>query len=333
MRRTFIIMSLISALFLTFASCSADFFTHDGYTWGTSFHIIYKSDQNLDGRIDSVLKAIDRELSMFNDSSTVSAINSGRSATASAAFRDVFDISTAVSALSHGLYDPTVGPLTSLWGFGREDIDSTPGDSAIEAALLTVGIAECGIADDMSVSKKHPATCFDFSSVAKGYGVDRVAKLLDDNGVRDYMIEIGGEITARGHSPKMRPWNIQIDAPTGGMAHESLTVMPLGPAKTSIASSGNYRNVRRDSDGNFYGHTLSPISGRPVAGNVLAATVSAADCATADALATACMACGDADSAMSMLRRAGAEGLLVVSLGDSMTTAMTDKFCPGKPLF
>lgn len=319
MRSKIMLVPLISALILTFASCGQKYFTVDGKTWGTTYHIVYKSNDNLDAEIAESLAATDATLSMFNPSSEVSAVNAGRTDSVSESFSEVFGIASTVSKWSNGAYDPTIAPLTDLWGFGRTDTGTLPPDSAIAIALATVGIDGCHITDG-HIHKKSSATAFDFSSIAKGYGIDCIGRIFDDRGITDYMIEIGGEVLARGISPKGRPWRIQIDAPESSLNHSRLAVVNLGPDRTALASSGNYRNYRCDSLGNIYGHTLSPLTGRPVKGTVLAASVIAPDCALADALATACMANGNPENALSTIENASADVLLVIAEADSLVT-------------
>lgn len=327
MKRFFGILPLISALFLIFASCSEKYFTTTGPTWGTAYHIVYRSSAPLDSAILAALQLTDNELSMFNPHSTVSRINRGETSKSSPEFLEIFHLSQKISSLSGGVYDPTVGPLSNLWGFGTDSARTEPGDSAIARALSAVGIGDCAITADSTVMKKSPATVFDFSSIAKGYGIDLVGRALEESGVTDYMIEIGGEVLARGHNPKGQPWRIQIDSPEGGMAHKRLTVVTLGPDRSAVASSGNYRNLRHRPDGTVYGHTLSPLTGRPVESTIAAATVLAADCATADALATACMASASPDCALAIIRRAGAEALVVaLTPADTLAVIVTEGF-------
>lgn len=316
-------LPLISAFILIFASCRESFFYYDGEIWGTTFHIVYDGDKNLDGDMLNEMRAIDMALSMFNDASEVSAVNRNEIDSVSHTFAKVFSVAKHVSELSGGVYDPTVAPLVDLWGFGRREASSLPSEAEIAGALESVGIAECSIGPDNRLVKKSAATAFDFSSVAKGYGVDAVAAVLENNGVENYMVEIGGEVVARGLSPKGKPWRIQIDAPVATAGHTRLRVVELGPDAGAIASSGNYRRFRTDSAGNIFGHTISPLSGRPVAGKVLAATVRAGSCAEADALATACMAAAWPDSALAVLRRAAAEGLIVVASADTLKVETT----------
>ncbi|MCH5220884.1 MAG: FAD:protein FMN transferase [Muribaculaceae bacterium] len=326
MIRSFKIFSLISALFLTFASCNQNYFTYNGQTWGTTYHIVYKSPTSLNNDIDSILRYIDNELSMFNSSSVVSAINKGSCDVASNAFIDVFNLSKSINKLSGGVYDPTIGPLCDLWGFGNTQENDVPSDSAIFRALQAVGIADCYIDSENKIHKKQANTSFDFSSIAKGYGIDCIGKHLEKNGVINYMIEIGGEVLCKGINSKGDKWRIQIDAPVSGLTHERLSIIELGPESVALATSGNYRNFKSDREGNIYGHTLSPLTGMTVKGQLLAATIKARDCATADAVATACMASATLDSAIAIVKRANVEGLIVYADSDSIAILSTENF-------
>lgn len=302
-------------MFLTFASCDQKYTALNGQCWGTSYHITYDGPATLADSVELEIALINDEFSLYNPSSTVSAINDNKLDSVGPRFAELFAIAKDVHSWSGGEYDITVGPLCEIWGFGKGEINSTPSDSLIAETLQSVGLEACSIANGRII-KKSPATRFDFSSLAKGYGVDKVAEMLRRNGVVNYMVEIGGEVAVKGLNPKGEPWRIQIDSPLGGMAHERLTIVALGPQEEALASSGNYRNFRTDSAGCLYGHTISPTQGRPVTGHVIAVSVAAPNCALADALATACMAVGDIDKAAEVLNRAGVGGLVTESVGD-----------------
>jgi len=312
MKRGFYAVPLISVFILTFASCGRNFVTNNGEAWATTYHIVYSSDRDLVDSITAVIEMVDSELSMFNPASALSAVNAGITDTVDSHFRKVFGCASYVSSISGGRYDPTVAPLVDLWGFGRGEAEYEPTDSMISAVLDAVGIAQCGIGDDGRLVRKSSSTEFDFSSLAKGYGVDCVADMLERNGATDYMVEIGGEIRVRGCNPKGHKWRIQIDEPTSGVAHSRFTVLELGPEPVAVATSGNYRNYRADSEGNIFGHTISPHKGRPVLTEVLSATVLASTCMLADALATACMT-GSVAQAESVLESVGADALLITA--------------------
>lgn len=324
MKRAFLFLPLISVLFLIFASCSQKYFTTDGRAWATTYHIVYSSPADLSDSITKEIDAIDNELSLFNPSSELSAVNDGITDSIGRRFAEVFALGKYVWSISGGVYDPTVGPIAELWGFGRSE-GLTPTDSAIAVALTAVGMGDCHV-DGNRIIKKTPDTRFDFSSIAKGYGIDCIADMFERNGVEDYMIEIGGEVLARGVNPKGRAWHIQIDSPEGGMAHKALGIKALGPDRTALASSGNYRNIRTDSLGRRYGHTLSPLTGRPAETSVVAVTIEAPSCALADAVATACMASGCADSALAIVDRSACEALIVACQGDTLAIVKSNGF-------
>lgn len=310
MKHGIITLPLISVFILTFASCSQNFITNDGTAWATTYHVVYSGETDLSDSIKAQIALVDSELSMFNPASALSAVNAGECDTVDVHFRTIFDCAVYVNALSGGRYDPTVAPLVDLWGFGRVDTNGTPSDSLIEAALASVGIGECKIGRRGQLMRKTSDTRFDFSSLAKGYGVDCVAEMLERNGVKNYMVEIGGEIRVLGYNPKGRKWRIQIDEPRLEAVHSRFTVLELGPEPVAVATSGNYRNYRKGADGLIYGHTISPVTGRPLKTDVLSATVVAPTCMLADALATACMT-GDAAQAEQPVVLAGTAALLI----------------------
>ncbi len=324
MKRGFIILPLISVLFFIFASCGDKFLTADGTTWGTTYHIVYRGNAALADSIVAELHSIDLELSMFNPESTVSAVNNCKTDSVGPRFAELIELSKKVYVISDGVYDPTVAPLCEIWGFGKSDFNGEPSSELIAEALSTVGIMDCNVSEG-KITKKSPGTKFDFSSIAKGYGIDCIGSMFERNGVSDYLIEIGGEVLVCGANAQGQPWHIQIDSPEGGLGHSALEIKKLGPCRSAIASSGNYRNFRTDSAGIRYGHTLSPVTGRPAVTSVLSASVCTGDCAYSDALATACVASGSASAAMDILRRARVAGL-IVSI-DSAGNIITERTC------
>ncbi|MCD8387815.1 MAG: FAD:protein FMN transferase [Bacteroidales bacterium] len=312
---------LCLGILVVLAGCHQEQYrTASGATWGTTYHITYKSDSDLSDSIIHEMRKIDMSLSAFEDNSLVSRINGGDSTVrANDQVRDVMALSQQVCSISGGAFDPTVAPLINLWGFGYRDNQlDRPTQEMIDSALATVGIMQCAVLDDGTVVKKTPETEFNFSAVAKGYGVDQVAAMLRRNGCDNYMVEIGGEIALGGKSPRGGAWHIQIDAPIPdsgvGVDHSRLSVIEL--TDRCIATSGNYRNYRMTADGTV-GHTISPVTGMPVATRTLSATIIAPTTALADALATAAMAM-PAPDAMEMLQGLSAvDAMLVLSTPDS----------------
>ncbi|MDO4319518.1 MAG: FAD:protein FMN transferase [Bacteroidales bacterium] len=269
-----------------------------GAVWGTTYHITYKSDRNLDDSVVAEMRRVELSLSAFDATSTVSRINRGETDSVDRMFAEVFELSQRVNRLSGGAFDPTVAPLVNLWGFGyRDNGGLLPSSEAMSEALRAVGIARCSI-DGMRVVRADSATEFDFSAVAKGYGVDRVADVLRRNGCTDYMIEIGGEVATTGVNPRGEVWRIAIDAPLSGNPGDS-TIQVIELDNAAVATSGNYRNYINISADSVIGHTIDPRTGYPAARSTLSATVIAPTCALADALATACMV-ADRETAIAM---------------------------------
>lgn len=310
-----VMVAVVAVAALGTLSCTSNvaWRTSSGAVWGTTYRITYQADVDLTDSILAETEAVDRSLSMFRDSSTVSRINAGTSVIVDSLFRTVFELSQRVSAASGGRFDPTVAPLVDMWGFGRR-VDSgneVPDSAAVAEALKGVGIDRCRIVGD-SIVKAHPTTEFDFSAIAKGYGVDRVAAMLRRCGCVNFMVEIGGEISLSGHNPRGALWRIQVDAPVrdaGAPGDSALTVLEL--TDCAVATSGNYRNYRRVGVDSVVGHTINPLTGFPAPEGWLSATVIAPECALADALATALMASPPENAARLMGRFASTKALLV----------------------
>ncbi len=323
MSRHCLAVPLIYCLLLTCASCGNKNYHNSGAVWGTTYHITYSGQRDLSDSIIAVMKNIDDQLSMFSPTSTVSQVNRNEDPSIGSDFIRIFELSKHLSSLSGGAFDPTVGPLTELWGFGTATVDSVPSRQAIDSVMTAVGIRDCFISDG-KIIKKSPQTRFDFSSIAKGYGVDAVGAMLSRNGCSDFLVEIGGEILTRGRNPRGLPWRVQIDAPQSGQtAHEAMAVIPLNDA--AVATSGNYRNYR-EVNGTRFGHTLDPLSGHPVVTSTLSATVIAPDCATADGLATACMVMNPTASLDMINSLDGVEALIVVADADSIALLHSSGF-------
>lgn len=285
--------------------------TVSGIGWGTSFHVTYRADVDLEDSIHYIIRSVDESLSPFNAESLVSQLNAGDSVLCDTLLKEVFILSQEINRLSGGVFDPTLGPIINLWGFGTDREGKVPAFCQIDSALSLVGINECEITDG-AIVKKSPGTQFNFSAVAKGYGVDLIARMLERNGVEDYLVEVGGEIATAGAPGDGRDaWVVQIDAPVvdNGANHTALCYIKIN--KGRIATSGNYRNYRTDDEGRLYSHTISPVDGRPVMGRTLSATVMAEDCAMADALATCAMAMGREEFMAMISVLPGVEAMIV----------------------
>ena len=261
-----------------------DAWQHDeGFIFGTIYNITYQYGVDLQAEIESELKKVDQEFSMFNEESTVARINRGDSLVErSDMFNEVYTLAMQVNADTHGAFDITVAPLVNAWGFGFKH-EQMPTPEQVDSLLQ--------IRSQM-----------DFAAIAKGYGCDVVARLLESHDIVNYMVEIGGEVAMRGMNQREEPWRIGVNKPVD----DSLSVngelqAVLKATDICLATSGNYRNFYYKG-GRKYAHTIDPRTGYPVQHELLSATVLAKDCATADAYATSFMVLG-LDSARLLLDR------------------------------
>lgn len=272
-------------------------YQHDtGFVFGTVYNITYQSDQNLKTEIENELKKVDNALSMFNKNSIISQVNQGLQdlpdTEESMMFRNVCQLAMGISQETDGAFDITVAPLVNLWGFGFKH-GETPSQHAIDSIRQFVGYEKVIIdAQQGTIHKKDPRVTLDCSAIAKGYGVDAVARFLKSKGIQNFMVEIGGEVVTKGISEKRIPWRIGVTKPTDdslNINQELQTVLNI--TDKAMATSGNYRNFYYKG-GKKYAHTINPKTGFPVQHSLLSATVLTKDCATADAYATSFMVMG-----------------------------------------
>ena len=248
-------------------------YQHDqGFVFGTVYNVTYQCEENLKQEIEAELRKVDGEFSMFNDTSTVARLNRGEKVEESAMYREVYDLAQTVSRETDGAFDITVAPLVNAWGFGFKH-EQMPTRRQVDSLLKI-------------------RNQYDFSAIAKGYGSDVVARLLRSRDVKNFMVEIGGEVVTQGISEKRLPWRIGVTKPTddslsvGGELQTVLNVTDI-----AMATSGNYRNFYYKG-GKKYAHTIDPRTGYPVQHSLLSATVLAKSSAVADAYATAFMVMG-----------------------------------------
>ncbi len=268
----------------------APFQTDQGLVFGTMYKITYQSDANLKNEIEAALKEVDFSLSPFNKKSVITQINNNVNMAADSLFIDVFTLAESISKETNGAFDITVAPLVNAWGFGFDS--STKVDSStIDSLRQFIGFDKVSLHNG-KIIKKDPRVMLDCSSIAKGYGVDQVARLFNKKGIENYMIDIGGELVMKGKNAKMNTWRIGINKPVEDSLsrnQELQTILEI--SNVGLATSGNYRNFYYK-DGKKYAHTIDPRIGYPIQHNILSATVIAKDCATADAYATSFMVLG-----------------------------------------
>ncbi len=262
----------------------------EGLVFGTVYHVTYQYDGDLKPEIDKAFKHFDGSLSTFNDTSVISRVNQNKEVVLDSLFLNVFNRSMQISKETNGAFDITVAPLVNAWGFGfkkRKQVDSL----TIDSLMQLTGYEKIAIKDG-KVIKQDPRMMLDCSAVAKGYASDYIANLLKSKGIKNYMVEIGGEIVAKGFNPKKEAWRIGVNKPVDDSLSQNQELEAiLQLTDVGMATSGNYRNFYYK-NGKKYAHTIDPHSGYPVQHSLLSSTVVAKDCMTADALATAFMVMG-----------------------------------------
>ena len=298
------IIAISSVLTLSACQQKPDYDNLSGETMGTSYHISYQLPKGADeaaiqAAIDKRLQDINDSMSTYQADSTISKFNQlGKDTPIAidADFSHVLQASRQVYELSGGAFDPTVMPLIETWGFGStmtvERLQSPPTALEIAQAKALVDF-DSVIQKDDSIYKTKDGVGLDFSAVAKGYGVDVIADVLKNTyQIRNYMVEIGGEVATSGVSAQQQPWQIAIDAPIEGSTVSTRQAMAVirqpinNGASMALATSGNYRNSVVF-DGKHYSHTIDPTTGEPIVGGAPSVTVAAETVALADAWATA----------------------------------------------
>ncbi|HKL07363.1 MAG TPA: FAD:protein FMN transferase [Bacteroidales bacterium] len=283
-------------LILLLGSCNrqpeSNYISFGGFTQGTTYSISYESADSIVYKqaIETLLACFDSSLSTYNQLSVISKINKNQSNIADEKLQTVFRTSEQVYKKTNGAFDITVAPLVNAWGFGFKN-KSEITNSLIDSILEFVGTHKICLKDSLII-KSDQRMMLDMNAIAQGYSVDLVAEFLAKKGVKNYLVEIGGEVKAHGVNHRQKPWRIGIDRPEDNnmIPGENLQAI-ISLRNKSLATSGNYRKfyIR---DGVKYSHTINPKTGYPVTHSLLSATVVANDCMTADAYATAFMVMG-----------------------------------------
>lgn len=310
---------------------SVESLTIHGQTMGTTYTIKVRGNEIppvtvIQDKVTATLDDVDRRMSTYKEDSEISRFNRDEKT-------DWFDVSkeTAlvvqkaleVSRRTGGAFDPTVGPLVRLWNFGpgRRDTDQKPSDEAVETARQAIGHEKLEVRlDPPSLRKTTPRVELDLSGIAKGYAVDRVAETLETLGIKDYMVEVGGEVRTRGLNDECHPWRIAIEKPDP----EGRAIQQVIELKDrSMATSGDYRNYF-EKDGVRYSHLIDPTTGRPIRHRLASVSVRTPTCMEADALATGMIVLGP-EKAEELARQ---EGLDVTLLVRTETNFVEKKIIP-----
>jgi len=319
---------LIASVLSVGCSSKPEVIELSGTKMGTTYNITVVADQlppdDLHQRIDNLLSLVDNSMSTYKTDSELSRFNRmavGQEMQISEDFARVLQISHDVWQRSGGAFDPTIGPLVDLWGFGPTVTDNTaPSTQQLSLAVRDIGFQHL-ILDDLSLSKTRPVQ-LDLSAVAKGYAVDLVADMLEMLGLPDYLVEIGGEIRASGSNPNGQIWRVAIEEPA--LISSVNRVIPV--AESAVATSGDYRNYF-EQEGIRYSHILDPRSGSPIKHNLASVTVLSNSCAEADAWATAFLVMG-AEPSLQLAEQLKLPIYLLTKEGDTFKGANSEAFEP-----
>lgn len=263
----------------------------NGQAQGSTYHIVIAQDtvMGLSRSIDSLLSVMDKSLSIYNKNSQLSKINNNLSDSLDNHLLACLNYALELSRHSNGMFDVTVMPLVKAYGFGSERAVQSPN---VDSLLQFVGYDKISIVGNRLV-KADPRVQIDLNAIAQGYSVDKLAELFDRYGFENYLIELGGEIYARGQKPSGKQWVVGIDSPKeGNYIPGNDLIVKLNIKNRGLATSGNYRKFYTDSVGRKIVHTINPITGEPVVSSLLSATVVAENTTMADALGTYLMIIG-----------------------------------------
>lgn len=262
-----------------------------GSVFGTTYKITYlHSTNNYQKALDSIFEKTNNSVSTYLSNSIITKVNRNESVSLDTIFKEVFYKSKTIYKETNGFFDPTVGSLVNAYGFGPSKTKMNLTKKQIDSIMPFVGFDKVQLINNQ-LMKTNENIYLDFNSIAKGFGIDLVARFFDQKGIDNYLIEIGGEIRTKGFKEKGKPWLIQVVNPVD--ADNSGGYKKINLSNKSMATSGNYRKFRVAQDGTKYVHTINPKTGFAKESNLLSASVIApSDCADVDAYATAFMAMG-----------------------------------------
>lgn len=324
-------LCLLTSVLLSACQQSPEVLHYSGATMGTTYHVSIVPangvvDNDLAERIQERLDRLDGLMSTYKPDSELnhlSALGAGAMVTVAPELAEVLAVSSQVYQITDGAFDPTVGPLVALWGFGSANTgDQVPADADIDTALQETGFHHLEL-DGTHVKKRAPVH-LDLSAVAKGYAADSVSALLNSLGLVNHLVEIGGELRLSGRKSNGDAWQIGIEAPQLARTGNAQAVIQL--TDVGVATSGDYRNYF-ERDGVRYSHTINPRTGRPIEHALASVTVVAENAATADALATGFMVLG-AENTLAIAQQRHIPVYLLVKQGDGFVARHSPAFTP-----
>ena len=289
-------------LFTLLVACSEPtIYKLEGSAQGTSYHISYWADvpvneKEVGALVKSQFDSIDKTLSNYRPDSTIEVFNSTETMESQEVGSEIVSLvrtAKTVFTASHGCYDLTIKPLFELWGFRRDKL-SIPDDVSITKLLAQIGMEKLEIVDETHLRKKELKLKVDLSSIAQGYSVGRISDILEQQGIVNYLVEIGGELKTRGQKPDAQAWRIAVERPLPGeQVMQKIMSMPK-EQPIAVMTSGTYRHYF-DNEGKRYSHILDARTGRPVSHDLVSVTVIHENPTIADAWSTALLCMGPKD--------------------------------------
>jgi FAD:protein FMN transferase len=293
-------IALLIFTVIFFNSCSVDnrpeSHGYNGEALGTTYMVRYYTDKEFDfeNAMDSLVDVINSSMSTYITKSDISRINRGENEVqVDDHFVKVFSASKKIFKETKGYFDPTVGVLVNAYGFGPGETINELDEATLDSLKQFIGLDKIKLEEDNIIVKQHPSVYLDFNAIAKGYTIDVIAEYLESKNVENYLIELGGELRAKGKNlANDAAWIVGIDDPEQEEGERKLKAK-VKLINAAMATSGNYRKFRTDSvTGRRYVHTINPLTGKAEKSNLLSASVIAGDCMMADGYATAFMALG-----------------------------------------
>jgi thiamine biosynthesis lipoprotein len=258
-----------------------------GPVFGTTYSIIYDSSQNFETAFDSLFFEVNRSMSTYIPTSDISKVNINKSVSIDHHFESVFKTSKEIYSATQGKFDPTIGAVVNAWDFGPDGKIEALDSLKINELMLSVGMDKVTL--NNGVILKPKALRLDFNAIAKGYGVDVIGRYLESKNIQNYLIEIGGEIRAKGiNTVKNTSWKVGVQHPD--LSGDIPYVNTLSLQDESMATSGTYRKFKLDAEGNRYTHIIDTKTGYPIRSGILSVSVVSPNCMVADAYATALQA-------------------------------------------
>ncbi|MDA9056882.1 FAD:protein FMN transferase [Flavobacteriaceae bacterium] len=264
----------------------------NGPIFGTFYDVTYASDgnENYQESLDSIFAAINQSMSNYQVDSDISKVNKHQLEVVDAYFVEVFKASKKIYNETNGVFDPTIGKLVNAWNFGSEQNKTKLDSLKIDSLMQFVGFEKIVLKNNFLI-KTAPKPYLDFNAIAKGYAVDLVADFLESKNTTDYLVNIGGELRAKGiNIEKQSGWTVGIENPNfdGSQSYDKVFVLK----DKAMATTGTYRKYKLDANGNRYAHIINTKTGYPTKTNILSVSVIAEDCMMADGYATAFQAMG-----------------------------------------